>query len=414
MPSRHILIANNIYPPIMAGGAELIVGYLAEGLAAQGHRVTVVSTCGPEMEPYPVETRNGVEVIRFFPKNVYWSFARGNQQPGYKKALWHLRDAWNQDASRRFQAILAEKQPDLLHTHLIDGMSAVLWRRAKRVGIPVLHTAHDYHLLCPRAFMLTRSLALCTKPQIGCQIYRQWHLHTAADVDLFTSPSQFLIAKHLENGLQARQTAVIRNGIPLPTVPPRQRDSAAPLRFLFPARLTIEKGCEVVLAAMKHLPQDLNFELTVVGKGPLEDKFKAAAEQDKRLRFLGYVSGEQKTTVFSQSDCLIIPSLWYENAPVVIVEAAAYGMGVIGSRIGAIPEFVDDEKTGLLFEPGNPQALAEAMVTLIKNPSRLPQFAHNSQKLLTECTVDRMVASYSAWYETLLAQRAASTTRSVA
>lgn len=414
MPSRHILIANNIYPPIMAGGAELIVAYLAEGLAARGNRVTVVSTCGPEMEPYPVETRNGVEIIRFFPKNVYWSFTRGNQQPGYKKALWHLRDAWNQDASRRFQTILAEKQPDVLHTHLIDGMSAVLWRRAKRAGIPVLHTAHDYHLLCPRAFMLTRSLALCTKPQIGCQIYRQWHLHTAADVDLFTSPSQFLINKHLENGLRAKQTAVIRNGIPLPHVTPRQRASDAPLRFLFPARLTIEKGCAVVLAALQHLPQDLNFELTVVGKGPLEEQFKAMALQDKRLRFLGYVSGEQKNEVFSAADCLIIPSLWYENAPVVIVEAAAYGMGVIGSRIGAIPEFVADEETGLLFEPGNPQALAIAMMKLIRNPQRIQQFAHNAQKLLTECTVDRMVESYGAWYETLLTQNVTTATRSVA
>lgn len=414
MPSRHILIANNIYPPIMAGGAELIVAYLAEGLAARGNRVTVVSTCGPEMEPYPVETRNGVEIIRFFPKNVYWSFTRGNQQPGYKKALWHLRDAWNQDASRRFQTILAEKQPDVLHTHLIDGMSAVLWRRAKRAGIPVLHTAHDYHLLCPRAFMLTRSLALCTKPQIGCQIYRQWHLHTAADVDLFTSPSQFLINKHLENGLRAKQTAVIRNGIPLPHVTPRQRASDAPLRFLFPARLTIEKGCAVVLAALQHLPQDLNFELTVVGKGPLEEQFKAMALQDKRLRFLGYVSGEQKNEVFSAADCLIIPSLWYENAPVVIVEAAAYGMGVIGSRIGAIPEFVADEETGLLFEPGNPQALAVAMMKLIRNPQRIQQFAHNAQKLLTECTVDRMVESYGAWYETLLTQNVTTATRSVA
>jgi glycosyltransferase involved in cell wall biosynthesis len=405
MTPKHILIANNVYPPIMAGGAELIVAYLAEGLAAQGHRVTVVSTCGPEMEPYPVETRNGVEIIRFFPKNFYWSFTRGHK-PAYQKALWHVRDAWNRDASTRFQTILAEKTPDLLHTHLIDGMSAVLWRRAKRAGIPVLHTAHDYHLLCPRAFMLTRSLALCTKPQIGCQVYRRWHLHTAQDVDLFTSPSQFLINKHIENGLRAKNTAVVRNGIPLPQVPPKQRDSHAPMRFLFPARLTIEKGCEVVLATLQYLPQDLNFELTVVGKGALEDKFTAAAAQDKRLRFMGYVSGEQKQAIFSQSDCLIIPSLWYENAPVVIVEAAAYGMGVIGSNIGAIPEFVKDQSTGLLFEPGNPQALAAAMIELIRNPSRLPAFAANAQSLLAECTVAKMVENYSAHYGTLLASKA--------
>ena len=90
----HVLLVNNLYPPIMAGGAELIVAWLAEGLAARGHRVTAVSTCGPDMEPYPVEHRNGVEVIRFFPRNMYWSFARQGQ-PRIKRALWHLRDAWN-------------------------------------------------------------------------------------------------------------------------------------------------------------------------------------------------------------------------------------------------------------------------------------------------------------------------------
>src|SRR5579872_7366312 len=90
----HILIANSIYPPIQAGGAELIVSYLAEGLAARGHRVTVVSTCGPEMEPYPIEHRNGVEVIRFFPDNRYWLFARDGRQ-GLDKLRWHLRDSWN-------------------------------------------------------------------------------------------------------------------------------------------------------------------------------------------------------------------------------------------------------------------------------------------------------------------------------
>src|SRR6185437_5364590 len=112
----HILLVNNLYPPIMAGGAELIVAYLGEALAARGHRVTAVSTCGPEMEPYPVEQRNGVEVIRFFPRNVYWSFARQGQGR-MNRALWHMRDAWNRDAARRFRAVLAEKQPDMVHTH---------------------------------------------------------------------------------------------------------------------------------------------------------------------------------------------------------------------------------------------------------------------------------------------------------
>jgi glycosyltransferase involved in cell wall biosynthesis len=398
--NRHILIANNIYPPIMAGGAEIIVANLAEGLAAQGHRVTVLSTCGPEMEPHPVEARNGVTVLRFFPKNLYWSFTRG-ERSGAQKALWHLRDAWNLTAGEHYRAILAEQKPDLLHTHLIDGMSATLWRRARQAKIPVLHTAHDYHLLCPRAFMLTRSLALCTRPQLGCSLYRRWHLHTAREVDLFCSPSRFLLDKHLESGLQAKATAVVRNGIVLPKIDTATKPSDK-TRFLFPARLTLEKGCRVLLEAIKLLPKEFNGEIIVAGKGALAEDFIAAAATDPRLRYVGYVSGDEKEALFQSAHVLLLPSLWYENAPVVIVEAAAYGMAVIGSHIGAIPEFIRDQETGLLFEAGNPQALAEAMLKLARQPELISCFAANAQTLRDECSLENMIGNYSAHYKRLL------------
>src|ERR1035438_7901932 len=98
----HVMLCYSIYPPIQAGGAELVVSYLAEGLARRGHRVTVVSTCGPEMEPYPTENRNGVEVIRFFPKNRYWLFDREGRR-GLDKLRWHIRDAWNRASGRRLR-----------------------------------------------------------------------------------------------------------------------------------------------------------------------------------------------------------------------------------------------------------------------------------------------------------------------
>jgi hypothetical protein len=82
----HVVVATNIHPPIMAGDAELIVEWLSEGLVARGHRVTVVSTCRPEMQPYPVEIDNGVTVIRFLPRNVYWRFAPMPVSPAPKLA----------------------------------------------------------------------------------------------------------------------------------------------------------------------------------------------------------------------------------------------------------------------------------------------------------------------------------------
>jgi glycosyltransferase involved in cell wall biosynthesis len=403
----HVLMVNNIYPPIMAGGAELVVADLCEGLVRRGHRVTAVSTCGPEMEPYPVETRNGVTVIRFFPRNVYWNFARDGQ-PKLRRVMWHLRDAWNRDAARRFRAILEEAPPTLVHTHLIDGFSASIWRRARRAEVPVVHTAHDYHLLCPRAFMLDRDWKICRTPGLGCRMYRLWHLRTAGDIDLFVSPSRFLLDRHREAGFAPPREAVIRNGIPLPHDAMRMRETkhgGHPTRFLLMCRLTAEKGVRVALQAASQLPRDLPFELVIAGRGPLEAEVRVAAANDSRISFAGYVSGEDKAALLASADHLLVPSLWYENAPLAVIEAAAYGLGLIGSRIGGIPELVREGRTGLLFEPGDVAALAAAMRGLASGEISLNGLAENSWNLAQGHTVERMVDDYITGYERLLATR---------
>lgn len=401
----HILIANNIYPPIMAGGAELIVQYQAEELARRGFEVTVVSTCGPEMEPYAEEHTNGVTILRFFPKNLYWHWTRGDR-PSYQKALWHFRDAWNHDAGEKFSKILQERKPDILHTHLIDGLSAIIWKCAQDFGIPVLHTAHDYHLLCPRAVMLTRENKLYDSPSLPVQIYRKWHVGTTRYVDLFCSPSQFLIDKHLECGVKASHSAVVRNGIPLPQIADADKKKSGVTKFLFAARHTAEKGCEVLINSVKAMPKNAEFEMLIAGKGPYEEQFKALSTQDSRVKMLGYISGEEKDKIFKSVDCLLIPSLWYENAPVVIVEAAAYGVGIIGSDLGAIPEFITHEKSGLLFEPGNPQALADALKRVINEPDLKVRFREGGKDLLAQSSVESMVDSYLEKYEDLWERKA--------
>jgi glycosyltransferase involved in cell wall biosynthesis len=396
----HVLMVNNLYPPIMAGGAELVVAYLSEGLVARGHRVTVVSTCGPEMEPYAPEQRNGVDVIRFFPRNMYWSFAREGQ-PRHRRMIWHLRDAWNRAAGARFRGVIESVRPDILHTHVIDGFSASIWRRAREAGLPVLHTAHDYHLLCPRAFLLTRDWRLCAHPSVFCRAYRTWHVKTVDDVDLFVSPSQFLLERHLEAGMAVPNAAVVRNGVPLPPMGSRA-PRFGPLRLLLMCRLTHEKGVEVVLEAMAQLPRDASLELTIAGRGPMESVVKEAAAVDPRVRFAGYVTGDVKQELLAHADYLLIPSLWYENAPVAVIEAAAYGLGVIGSRIGGIPELVDEGRTGFLFEPGDAAALANLMLRLSRVELALHDFDTAVSDVAERHTVSRMVGDYIGHYASLL------------
>ncbi len=395
----HVMLCYSIYPPIQAGGAELIVSYLAEGLARRGHRVTVISTCGPEMEPYPTENRNGVEVIRFFPKNRYWLFDREGRR-GLVKLRWHVRDAWNRAAGRRLREIMRDSRPDVVHSHGVEGFSPALWRSARSLGIPVVHTAHDYYMICPRAMLLTRRLAICTTPTLACRARSAWYLRCASDIDLFCSPSQFLLDKHRAAGLPTRLTAVVPNGIPTPRREPKRinRDPNRPLQLLFAARLTPEKGVRVILEAMRLVPRGCPAALTVAGKGALEGEVRAAANEDPRIAFAGYLSGEEKVRAFAGADALLLPSLWYENAPVVVLEAAAYGLPVIGSRLGAIPEFVQNGVNGLLFEPGNPRSLADAIVRLASNRALLETLATGGIPLIGKHSVDGMLDHYLTHY----------------
>ncbi len=399
----HILMVNNLYPPIMAGGAELVVAYLSEGLVAQGHRVTVVSTCGPDMEPYPAEQRNGVEVIRYFPSNVYWSFAREGQ-PRHRRAIWHLRDAWNSAAGRRFHAIMNAAQPDIVHTHVIDGFSASIWHRAHTAGLPVLHTAHDYHLLCPRAFLLSRDWRICKDPSVVCRTYRAWHTKTTEHIDLFVSPSQFLLAQHQQAGLAVSDSAVVRNGVPLPAMP-RRPQRCGPLRLLLMCRLTEEKGVGIVLDAISRLPRDLDLHLTIAGRGPLEAAVRGFSETDSRVDFAGFVTGDTKETLLANADYLLIPSLWYENAPIAVIEAAAYGLGLIGSRIGGIPELVKENCSGFMFEPGDAAGLSNLILRLAKGELQLHDFDTAARDVAERHTVARMVDSYLDHYAALLRQK---------
>lgn len=404
----HVLLVNNIYPPLQAGGAELVVAWLGEELAARGHRITVLSTCGPEMEPYPVENRNGVEVIRFFPRNVYWNFAREGQARA-KRALWHLRDAWNRDAARRFRALTHEAAPDIVHTHLIDGFSASIWDRARHADIPIIHTAHDYHLLCPRAFMMDRSWQVCRRPSVTCRAYRAWHVWTARRVDLFVSPSRFLLDQHRRAGLAALNTAVVHNGVPAPTSAATIRTSrlaAPPLHLLLLCRLTVEKGIRVALDAMRQLPQELDVRLDIAGRGPLEPEIREAAAADRRIRFHGYVAGVAKDQLLAQAHHLLMPSLWYENAPIAVIEAANYGLGVLASRIGGIPELVQDGRTGILCAPGDAAALASAIGDLASGRRELVDFAAGCATVAHEHTVGRMADTYLRHYVALRVGRA--------
>lgn len=396
----NVLLVSNLYPPYILGGAELIASYLAEGLAAQGHRVTVVSTKGPDTPDLLEDDHGNPRVIRFFPPNRYWLFER-RPRSIIDKARWHLQDCWNRASGREFKRILAEIRPDIVHTHNIDGFSPIIWRMARRFGCATIHTAHDHHSLCPRSNLMNGKGEVCLSPHPLCRIWRFHYGRRVGDLDVFSSPSRLVLERHRDAGVRAGRMEVLANGLPLPSPMPR-RPSTGELRLLMVGALVEGKGIRVALEAMRHLPTDARVSLDIAGQGPLEAEVRQAAQADPRIRYHGFVSGEQKEALF-QADLLLFPALWYETMPNTIMEASARGLGVLASDQGAGQEFVD-ARNGLRFPVGDAKALADCIGIFLADPARLDHFRTVAPSTTTDFTIEAMVNRYGRLYAELVAR----------
>jgi glycosyltransferase involved in cell wall biosynthesis len=134
---------------------------------------------------------------------------------------------------------------------------------------------------------------------------------------------------------------------------------------LFVGRISREKGVFTLLAAVEHL----NIQVRIVGDGPLKAEYEDMAKRMPHVIFEGYKTGDNLRRLYEDAAFLVLPSECYENAPMTILEAYAYGKPAVGSRIGGIAEMIDHEKTGMLFEMGNARQLADCIDNLWKDKS---------------------------------------------
>jgi len=148
-------------------------------------------------------------------------------------------------------------------------------------------------------------------------------------------------------------------------VPHADVDAPRGKYVVFSGRMSPEKGVATLLEAARRIP---DIPIRLLGGGPTLEGH--AAEAPHNATFLGQLSEHRVAEEYFGARFLVVPSLWFEGCPLVILEAMSHGLPVIASRIGGLPEFVDDGVTGLLFEPGDPEDLARKMRILWDNPAR--------------------------------------------
>lgn len=344
-----ILFLNTLFAPHVGGGAEVMVMEQARGLQAAGHAVAVAAL-GPDAGTRQ-ESVEGVPVYRVGQQNRYFHFGR-DRPPAVDRLLWHWRDRDNPLVEAPLREVLRDFRPDVVSCHNLAGWSISAWRAMRGEGIPIAQVLHDQYLLCAKSTMF-RDNRICRRQCLDCRLLRRNHRQASSQVDAVVGVSRFILEKLVDNGyfrnVPIRETILNARsgGLPRPSQA-RPRRERSGIRFGFIGTLAPNKGIERLLAAFRNaaLP---GAELLIAGRGNAEyEHALKAGYGDAPIKFLGYVKPED---FFPLVDATVVPSLWDDTLPGVVFESFGFGVPVIGSLRGGIPEMIDEGRNGFLFDP---------------------------------------------------------------
>lgn len=307
------------------------------------------------------------------------------------KAVMAQKVIFSFEARSKVAAVCGAFKPDVAHAHNIyHHISPSIFGALRARGVPTVLTLHDLKIACPAYKMLNGS-GVCERCKggalwnvVGHRCVKDSAILSAvvmaesvvnrllgsysSNVDRFVVPSRFYLEKFVEWGWPRDRFVHVPNFVDLSTHTPGKTSGD---RFVYFGRLGPEKGLRTLIQAAARA----GVPLSIVGTGPEEATLRALAEECcGDVAFLGYQTGEALNQIVRSALAVVIPSEWYENAPMSVMEAYGLGRPVIGANIGGIPELIRDGETGAIFPSGDVDGL-----TL-----KLTQFAALSQARLLE------------------------------
>ncbi len=342
--------------------------------------------------------------------------------PAGKIAL-PLNMIWSRQTYREITALIAREHPDIAHinsTHFV--ISPSVYHACHNAGIPTVLSLHNFRLVCPNALLL-RNGKICeaclgktfawpgilygcwreSRPLTGViatttfihHLLQTWNTRITRYIAL----SDFSRKKFVEGGLPSDKI-VIR---PLFLDPDPGVRSQPGNYALFVGRLSAEKGLDILLDALQITENMFpDIPLKIVGDGPLKKTLRTRAELSGRsnLSFEGWQPAEQTLNLMKGAYALVMPSISYETFGRVIIEAFACGVPVIASDLGSMAELVTNKETGLLFPPGDAQALAVAIEWAWRHPDEMWKMGQNARSVYEQkYTAEVSYASIIRIYE---------------
>jgi glycosyltransferase involved in cell wall biosynthesis len=355
----HVLFLNCLYMPDIGGGAEITLHQLAVGLLGRGHTVTALCI-GRGDRGLELDRVDGVKVYRAGIRNIYFPDARKSPLR-WHRSIWHLIDSYNPMMRGYIREVVAAEKPEVASCHNIAGWSVSAWDALAGCGVPIVQVLHDQYLLCPASTMFDGHKP-CVRQCPACRAVRLPHAYKSNRVQTVVGVSHFILDKLLDYGYfrDTPHREVVHNTRSLNgALPPEAgRADESEVVFGFIGTIAAQKGIELLLETFQR-SASLDWRLIVAGTGrseyeqALKNRFRSL-----RISFSGFMDAG---TFFSMIDVSVVPSLWEDTFPGVVLESLMYGVPVIGSGRGGIPEMLEPEKNGLLFDPDEPDGLQTAM-----------------------------------------------------
>ena len=315
---------------------------------------------------------------------------------GLARFLYPFKIIYSFESKRKIMQAIDEFKPDIIHMNNINfQLTPSVIYGAKKKGIPVVQTVHDYQMICPNHLLynfdnneicekcLKGSYANCIKNNcihgskvksiIGAIEARLYSiLGTYKKVDLYISPSYFLEEKLLAaKALYEGRTKTIHNFIDKNKFTCENKSGEDYIAFA--GRLSKEKGVELLAQTAKLLPE---YTFMVAGDGP----DRGLLENIENIKLVGFLSGEKLIEFMSKGKVIIVPSIWYENCPLSILEAQCMGVPVVTMRNGGMAELIKDGVTGVLVDEPTPEAMAAGLKGAVENEEYYNTLKENCKK----------------------------------
>ncbi len=360
---KRILIVNKFY--YNRGGDCVAAMNLERLLRQNGHEVAFYAMQYPE--------NFGSNYDKYFASQVEFAGGITNKLKAAMRTLGFG------DIKQSFEKILHDFKPHVVHLHNIHSyLSPVIAKLAKKQGCKVVWTLHDYKLLCPtysclrdnelcelcftdkshvlRTRCMKGSLAASAVAYVEAKWWNKKFLEQYTDA--FICPSAFMALKMSNGGFSPDKLNVVCNFVDpsklqhLRTAPTNERHDY----YCYIGRLSKEKGICTLLEAASQL----NFELRVGGDGPLADELRQKYADCPNIKFLGRLNHQEVSQLLINAKASVLPSEWFENNPLGVIESLCAGTPVIGARNGGIPELITSNN-GIVFTAKHIEKLKEAI-----------------------------------------------------